>query len=79
MHKQPIKIDSHPHEAQLQQLWTYKECAAFLRIGPDALRHHMSDGKIPPNLYVRLWDSQTVRFIPQAVIEYVKSGNKAQA
>jgi len=55
-----------------QTLWTYKDCADFLKVSADKLRHDMAAGRIPSHLFVRPFGGRAVRFLPDAVMAYAR-------
>ena len=48
-----------------QELWTVEECAAWLRITPEALRCRLKRDQIPRDVYVHL--GRSVRFVAERV------------
>ena len=51
------------------ELWTVEECAAWLKMSPDAVRCRLKRGQFPRETYVHL--GRSVRFVAQRLREWV--------
>ena len=55
--------------APAQELWTINECAAWLKMSPDAVRCRLKRGQFPPETYVHL--GRSVRFVAERLRKWV--------
>lgn len=51
------------------ELWTIDECAAWLKLSPDAVRCRLKRGQFPPETFVHL--GRSVRFVVQRLKKWV--------
>jgi predicted DNA-binding transcriptional regulator AlpA len=61
-------MDSSKSEAPLE-LWTIKECAAWLKMSSDAVRCRLKRAQFPPETYVHL--GRSVRFVANRLRKWV--------
>jgi len=50
-------------------LWTIDECAAWLKLSPDAVRCRLKRAQFPPHTYVHL--GRSVRFVAERLKAWV--------
>lgn len=68
-----MKHNNQPIPENIRPLWRYREYAAYLRISEDKARHDLAAGKIPSNLYIRVF-GRSIRFLPEAVEQWARGG-----